>query len=705
MSDTHARTISYVRSSMIAPSAPPTAQTGVVKWMRENLFSSALNAILSVAALYLIWTVVSGLVPWLYHSVWIAGSLTECREVLSVVAPLAEHGGGCFAVISERWMQLLFGFYRYDLYWRPISVFVLMFVAVAPILFADRLPRQMLWFSALYPFLATWLLWGGSFWLPILAILGFVVGAIAARLAGSVAGMAGAVAAGVIAAVGWWIYATPMISDSLHRMVAASNMAEQQEAAAATINTATDAIAAIEAQQAEVQERISDLEVRKNELLATLQVAEGEQVNVSPEQKDEFEHAVASLQGARFGLNALNRDVFLLQKQVTEARSLLSSIDSLPTWEADLPKLQADILAARAALPDSVRNMVAVEEVDPGTPADVIRALSLVIDAEQKAAQARAALPDDLLALESADDAPLGTDNDAVEALETVIAAEAAARQARAELPELVRNMMSVDEVDRGTPAADVSALSAVLAQETAAVSLQQNIDAAYQQIGRMGLEPVGSRDFGGFMLALIIGISGIVLSLPLGVLLALARQSDLPVVKYAAVAFIEVIRGVPLIVWLFTASLLLKYFLPKGTNMDLVLRVVVMVTLFSAAYIAEVVRGGLAALPKGQYEAADSLGLDYWKSMRLIILPQALKISIPGIVNTFIGLFKDTTLVGIIGLLDPLGLASAIRASTEWNGVYWELFIFIGVVFFVFCFSMGRYSLWLEHKLARGHR
>jgi ABC-type amino acid transport system permease subunit len=165
-------------------------------------------------------------------------------------------------------------------------------------------------------------------------------------------------------------------------------------------------------------------------------------------------------------------------------------------------------------------------------------------------------------------------------------------------------------------------------------------------------------------------------------------------------VIFIEVIRGVPLIVWLFTASLLLNYFLPPGTNFDLMLRVIIMVTLFASAYIAEVVRGGLAALPRGQYEGADSLGLDYWQSMRLIILPQALKISIPGIVNTFIGLFKDTTLVVFIGLLDPIGLSNAIRATTDWNGIYWELFIFIGLCFFVCCYSMSRYSQWLERKL-----
>ena len=220
-----------------------------------------------------------------------------------------------------------------------------------------------------------------------------------------------------------------------------------------------------------------------------------------------------------------------------------------------------------------------------------------------------------------------------------------------------------------------------------------------------IGITFVPSDDFGGFMLSFIIGITGIILSLPVGVLLALGRQSDLLIINKTSVAFIEVIRGVPLIVWLFTASLLLNYFLPPGTNFDLMLRVIIMVTLFASAYIAEVVRGGLAALPRGQYEAADALGLDYWKAMRLIILPQALKISIPGIVNTFIGLFKDTTLVVFIGLLDPIGLSNAIRATTDWNGIYWELFVFIGLLFFVCCFSMGRYSIWLENKLQREHR
>ena len=210
----------------------------------------------------------------------------------------------------------------------------------------------------------------------------------------------------------------------------------------------------------------------------------------------------------------------------------------------------------------------------------------------------------------------------------------------------------------------------------------------------------VESLRMGGFTLSLIVGVSGIVASFPIGILLALGRQSDLPVIKMICVGFIEFIRGVPLITLLFVASVLLNYFLPPGTNFDIVLRVVIMVTLFSAAYMAEVIRGGLAGLPIGQHEASASLGLSYWQSQRLIVMPQALKISIPGIVNTFIGLFKDTTLVSIISLRDPYGLASTIRADSKWNGIYWELYIAIGLMFFVFCFGMSQYSQFLERKL-----
>jgi general L-amino acid transport system permease protein len=219
------------------------------------------------------------------------------------------------------------------------------------------------------------------------------------------------------------------------------------------------------------------------------------------------------------------------------------------------------------------------------------------------------------------------------------------------------------------------------------------------------GLRTLQSHEFGGFLLSSVIGVSGIAFSLPLGILLALGRQSDLFVVKTTCVAFIEGFRGVPLITLLFVASLLLNYFLPPGTEFDVILRVIIMVTIFSAAYMAEVVRGGLAALPRGQYEAADALGLDYWQAQRLIIMPQALKVSIPGIVGNFIGLFKDTTLVSFISLQDPLQRVASIRANQEWNGIYWELFMFVGFLFFLFCFSMSRYSMYLEGKLKTDHR
>ena len=221
-----------------------------------------------------------------------------------------------------------------------------------------------------------------------------------------------------------------------------------------------------------------------------------------------------------------------------------------------------------------------------------------------------------------------------------------------------------------------------------------------------LAITPVASDRFGGFLLSITIGVAGIALSLPMGIILALARRSDMFLVKSLAVIFIEFIRGVPLISLLFVASLLLNYFLPPGTTFDIILRVIIMVTIFSAAYMAEVIRGGLAALPRGQYEAADALGLDYWKAQRLIVLPQALKISIPGIVSTFIGMFKDTTLVTFVGLYDPLkSMSDAVRANIAWKGIYWEPFIFVGAIFFIICFGMSRYSMYLERRLARDHR
>lgn len=233
---------------------------------------------------------------------------------------------------------------------------------------------------------------------------------------------------------------------------------------------------------------------------------------------------------------------------------------------------------------------------------------------------------------------------------------------------------------------------------------LMSAVIALFHSIMPLGIRPVASREFGGFMLSILLGVTGIVGSFPLGIILALGRQSDLLIVKALCVGFIEFIRGVPLITLLFVASVLLNLFLPKGTQFDIILRVMIMVTLFSAAYMAEVIRGGLAALPTGQYEAADAMGLDYWQAQRLIIMPQALKISIPGIVSTFIGLFKDTTLVSIIALADPIQWVKFIQSNSEWNGIVWELYAFVAFVFFLFCFSMSRYSMYLERKLQTGH-
>ncbi len=228
---------------------------------------------------------------------------------------------------------------------------------------------------------------------------------------------------------------------------------------------------------------------------------------------------------------------------------------------------------------------------------------------------------------------------------------------------------------------------------------------AAWLLVGGFGLAPVNTNKLGGILLTVVIGVTGISFALPIGIILALGRRSNLPALRSVCVIFIEFIRGVPLITLLFVASTMLTYFLPPGSTFDLLMRVLIMVTLFNSAYIAEVVRGGLQGLPSGQYEAADSLGLTYWKAHRLIILPQALKISIPGIVNTFIGLYKDTTLVLIIGMMDIVGLGRARLNDAEWLGLAPELYIFIALFFFLCCFSMARYSLNLEKRLGTGSK
>ena len=419
--------LSYVRTKEILPAAPPVSQRGFLKWLRENLFSSWLNSILTVVALYFLMTVLSGILPWLFSGNWGATSLRQCRDETG--------GAACFAVLAVRWKQLIFGFYPSEEYWRPVLTFFLMVLALVPVLFTRFL--KLAWLSAVFPGLAVWLLWGGSVW-PIL-----------------------------------WFY---------------------------------------------------------------------------------------------FGLFSSIYFFYVLIKKikVSISTALLVSVGFF-----------------------------------------------------------------------------------------------------------IVFNIL-----------------------------LSGPIESVFESLVPLVLPSVESAQFGGFLLSVLLGVTSIAICFPIGILLALGRQSNLPLVTMICVGFIEFVRGVPLITLLFVASVLLNYFLPPGTSFDLILRVLIMLTLFSAAYQAEVIRGGIAALPVGQYEAANSMGLTYWQSQRLIIMPQALKISIPGTTNNFIAIFKDTTLVSIIGLLDPVGMASAIRADQTWNGIYWELFVAIGSLYFIFCFGMSRYSLYLERQL-----
>lgn len=431
MADQNNNSIAFVATEVIPESPPPARETGVVKWLRENLFSSVPNTILTLLALGLIYLVLKATMPWIFNGLWTTSSLAECREILDGTT------GACFSVLTERWNQLIYGFkYPVEEYWRPNLTLLLMLVAIAPVLFFD-LPRKLLIITALFPFVAFWLIWGGTILAPLVALAGFVAAGAFFQQFGRSNFALGFFGAIVIALVVW------------------------------------------------------------------------------------------SLGGAMI---------------------------------------------------------------------------------------------------------PEGASENAM-------------------------------------------------------------------------LPAVPSRDLGGFMLNMMLGLTCVSLSVPLGIALALGRQSNMPLIKGICVVFIEFVRGVPLITLLFVASVMLSYFFPPDATVDLFLRVVIMITLFSAAYIAEVVRGGLAALPKGQYEAADSLGLDYPQAMRLIILPQALKISIPGIVNVAVGLFKDTTLVSVISMFDLVGMIRGpVLASTEWNGVYWELFGFAAALFFVVCYGISQYSQWLERKLHKGH-
>lgn len=224
---------------------------------------------------------------------------------------------------------------------------------------------------------------------------------------------------------------------------------------------------------------------------------------------------------------------------------------------------------------------------------------------------------------------------------------------------------------------------------------------------GVLGMPVVETSLWGGLLVTLIISYVGITVSLPVGILLALGRRSEMAVIRMLCIAFIELIRGVPLITVLFLASYMLPLFLPPGTQIDKFLRAVIGVSMFASAYMAEVIRGGLQAIPKGQFEGADSLGLSYWQKMALIVMPQAIKLVIPGIVNTFIGMFKDTSLVSIISMYDLLGIVRSSFADANWVSAVTPLtgLIFAGFVFWLFCFSMSRYSNFIESHLDTGHK
>jgi general L-amino acid transport system permease protein len=217
---------------------------------------------------------------------------------------------------------------------------------------------------------------------------------------------------------------------------------------------------------------------------------------------------------------------------------------------------------------------------------------------------------------------------------------------------------------------------------------------------GGLGLPVVETSRWGGLFLTLVIAGTGMAAALPLGIVLALGRRSEMPIVKAVCTVFIEFWRGVPLITVLFMASVMLPLFMPEGVSLDKLLRALIGVSLFAGAYMAEVIRGGLQGVPSGQYEAARALGLSYWQQMRLIILPQALKMVIPGIVNVFIALFKDTSLVLIIGLFDLLGIVQAALTNPDWLGFVLEGYVFAAAVFWVFCYSMSLISRRIERRL-----
>jgi general L-amino acid transport system permease protein len=228
----------------------------------------------------------------------------------------------------------------------------------------------------------------------------------------------------------------------------------------------------------------------------------------------------------------------------------------------------------------------------------------------------------------------------------------------------------------------------------------------AVMRLDRGGLEIVDTRQWGGLMVTLVVSVTGIVASMPIGMALALGRRSQIPLIRIFSIAFIEFWRGVPLITVLFFATYMLPLFMPANFTIDGMVRVLVGVAIFSGAYNAEVIRGGLAAIPRGQAEAASALGLSYWKTTGLVVMPQALRHVIPGLVNSFIALFKDTTLVLIVAIFDLLGQLRSSFSDPTWATptTLFTGFAFAGIIYFVFCFSMSRYSLFVERRL-NAHR
>ncbi|GHG96727.1 hypothetical protein GCM10010961_31190 [Pseudodonghicola xiamenensis] len=609
--------LAYVRTEMLPQQTPPVTSVGMLGWLRGNLFSGWLNTGLTLISLVAIIMVLSAVVPWVLSPTWQATSLTECRGILHELGRDGHFSGACWGVIRDRWVQLFFGFYPADLYWRPILAFLLLAVALAPILFSDKVPAKLLWFSAAFPLLFPWLLWGGAFWGPLLILAGLVLAYLVFLQVSRASSTLPGLIAAVIFAAAWFLWGMGLITGAINYGLGSARM----EGTRAALELRVDGL---ETREAEIDQAIASAQDAVREVMSgeAEAVASGDGA---------YRALIARAAAPRDRLNTLQSEKALLDEALFSAQSLLGRIEVLKGQEEALPRLKQEAEAARAALPRTVRKI----DTDIGLEALKQRILS----GEAK------------------------------------------------------------------VPAEDMAQLDRVLGLETNLRSVILAIDRTYADVAMIGLRPVTSRDFGGMMLSITIGVVAIACSLPLGILLALGRRSDMMIVKYLCVGFIEFIRGVPLITLLFVASTLLNIFMPPDTKFDIILRVLIMVTLFASAYMAEVIRGGLAALPKGQYEGADSLGLNYWQAQRLVIMPQALKISIPGIVSTFIGVFKDTTLVSIIGLLDPLGLSNSIRADANWNGIVWELYGFIALIFFLFCFGMSRYSMYLERKLQTGHR